>query len=393
MQLYDVIVVGMGPAGATAAAHLGRAGYRVLGLEWKSIPRYKVCGGGLTARLDTILDPAYRSTIEEVIHTIRFQFAGREAFQVTSPEPLAYMVMRDRFDAQLVRQAQTDGVEVRHDQRVTAVMKEADAVEVRTSNERYRGRIVVGADGANSIVARSVCPERRRPVASGIEGEAFGTVRPGALNSGMILLDIGMLKGGYAWIFPKHGNLSIGAGTLWEAGYSARRGYQRFLQQEPMLDGLAPPQRGHAIPVYSTAAANRMPLLNEHAVLVGDAAHLVDPLLGEGIYYAVLSGRMAAKCIAQRLSGLATSVRSYEREIRQTIYPEFQVAEKIAWWLYTFPRISHRFVQRRPDLIQLFFGVLRGEESYESFHMKAKRQLKVSLSHLFKVGLVKASRA
>jgi geranylgeranyl reductase family protein len=391
--LYDVIVVGMGPAGATAAAQLARAGYSVLGLEWKPIPRYKVCGGGLTARLDTVLNPAYRSTIEEVIHTVRFQFSGREAFQVTSSEPLAYMVMRDRFDAQLVYQAQTDGVDVRDDQRVTAVLTGPEGVEVRTGNERYRARIVVGADGANSIVARSVCPKRRPPVASGIEGEAFGTVRPVSMTSGMIVLDIGMLKGGYAWIFPKHGNLSIGAGTLWEAGHSARRGYQRFLQQEPLLDGLAPPQRGHAIPIYSGSAADSMPLANDRAVLVGDAAHLVDPLLGEGIYYAVLSGRMAAECIDQRLSGLAAHLSSYERLIRQTIHPEFQVAEKIAWWLYTFPRISHRFVKRRPDLIQLFFSVLRGQESYESFHVKAKTHLKESVAHLFKVGLVKASRA
>src|SRR5881296_3136345 len=99
--MHDAIVVGMGPAGSSAAAELARAGLSVLGLEGKALPRYKVCGGGLSARIDLLLDPGYRDTIEETIHTVRFQFVGRELFEVTSADPVAYMVMRDRFDAAL----------------------------------------------------------------------------------------------------------------------------------------------------------------------------------------------------------------------------------------------------------------------------------------------------
>jgi len=103
--MHDVIVVGMGPGGATAATHLARAGFSVLGLEGKAHPRYKVCGGGLSARIDRLLDPGYRTVVEDTIHRVRFQFAGAEAFEIASPDPIAYMVMRARFDAYLARKA------------------------------------------------------------------------------------------------------------------------------------------------------------------------------------------------------------------------------------------------------------------------------------------------
>ena len=103
--MHDVIVVGMGPGGATTATHLACAGFSVLGLEGKAHPRYKVCGGGLSARIDHVLDSDYRSVVEDTIQRVRFQFAGAEAFEIVSPDPIAYMVMRNRFDAYLAGKA------------------------------------------------------------------------------------------------------------------------------------------------------------------------------------------------------------------------------------------------------------------------------------------------
>jgi len=77
--MYDVVVVGMGPAGAASATELGRAGFSVLGLEWKALPRYKVCGGGLSSRIDSLLGAGYRDTIEATMHPVRFQFVGAES--------------------------------------------------------------------------------------------------------------------------------------------------------------------------------------------------------------------------------------------------------------------------------------------------------------------------
>jgi len=383
--MYDVIVVGMGPAGAVSATELGRAGFSVLGLEWKALPRYKVCGGGLSSRIDSLLGAGYRDTIEETIHTVRFQFVGTESFEVTSADPVAFMVMRDQFDAALVRAARATGVVVRENERVLAVFEDSDGITVTTARGSYRGRVLIGADGANSVVARTLFREKRLPCMTGMEGEARVLERPVILNAGTIVLDIGVLQGGYAWVFPKKRNLSIGAAEFQEGGAGARDGYERFLREEASLAGLPrPPRRGHPLPVYRGSSSEGARLTAGRALLVGDAAHLVDPLFGEGIYYAVLSGQLGAESIKDHLRGQTPDLSTYADRVAAQIYPEFRVAGRIAWILYTFPRVFHRIVRRRPDIMQLFYDVLKGVETYQSFYAKAKGQAADSLVTVLK---------
>src|SRR6476661_775024 len=92
---YDAIVVGMGPAGATAAYELSRAGLVVLAIEKHTHPRYKVCGGGLSIRIEQLLDPAFKSVVEQTIFGIQFSYRGQNPVFIESPNPIAYMVMRD----------------------------------------------------------------------------------------------------------------------------------------------------------------------------------------------------------------------------------------------------------------------------------------------------------
>lgn len=383
--MYDVIVVGMGPAGATTAAELARAGFSVLGLEWKTHPRYKVCGGGLSARIDHLLEPDYRSVIEDTIHRVRFQFAGAEAFEIASPDPIAYMVMRDRFDAYLVRKAREAGTQVCENERVLAVREDADGVDVETERGRYRARLVVGADGANSLVARSLFHGRRGRLWSAIEGEADAPPHAVRLGAGVIVLDIGVVPGGYAWVFPKEGRLSVGIAEFHGREPNPRRRYERFVSGESVLAELAVPGGlGHTIPLYGGDQAERMPLTTNRALLVGDAAHLADPVLGEGIYYAVLSGRMAAACVTDRLRGLTPDLRAYDAQVADELYPEFRVAARMAWTLYRFPQISHRVIRRRPEILELYAEVLKGRETYRSFSAKAQTGAKDSFAHLLK---------
>ncbi|MDE3019049.1 MAG: FAD-dependent monooxygenase, partial [Nitrospirota bacterium] len=97
-KAYDVLIVGMGPAGATAAYELSRAGMAVLGLDKQAHPRYKVCGGGLSSRIDKILDEDYKAVVEHTVYGVQFTYHGEEPFLIQSPSPNAFMVMRDRFD-------------------------------------------------------------------------------------------------------------------------------------------------------------------------------------------------------------------------------------------------------------------------------------------------------
>jgi len=295
------------------------------------------------------------------------------------------MVMRDQLDAALVRAARATGVMVRENERVLAVFEDSDGITVTTARGSYRGRVLIGADGANSLVARTLFREKRLPCMTGMEGEARVLERPVILNAGTIVLDIGIIRGGYAWVFPKKRNLSIGVAGFQEGGVVAKEGYERFLREEASLTGLPrPPSRGHPLPVYRGSSSEGARLTAGRALLVGDAAHLVDPLFGEGIYYAVLSGQLGAKSIKDHLDGQTPDLSTYADRVAAQIYPEFRVAGRIAWVLYTFPRVFHRIVRRRPDIIQLFYDVLKGVETYQSFYAKAKGHAADSLVTVLK---------
>lgn len=97
IQAYDALVVGMGPAGAVAACELSRASLSVLALDKQRHPRYKVCGGGLSARIESVLDWDVRSLVEHTVYGVEFSYTGGEPFLIESPTPIAYMVAQHLF--------------------------------------------------------------------------------------------------------------------------------------------------------------------------------------------------------------------------------------------------------------------------------------------------------
>src|SRR5437773_3858871 len=142
-KTYDVLIVGLGPAGATAAYELSRAGMSVLGLEKQMHPRYKVCGGGLSVRIDQILDSDFKAVVEHTVYGIQFTYGGQEPFFIESPRPIAYMVMRDRFDHLLVEKARRAGTEVHEDERAVGFLQSPEGVEVTTDRGRYRTKVLI----------------------------------------------------------------------------------------------------------------------------------------------------------------------------------------------------------------------------------------------------------
>lgn len=200
---YDVIIVGMGPAGAVAATALCRGGLTVLGFDKDAHPRYKVCGGGLSARIDRLLEPGFKSVVEQTVNGVQFVYRGQDPLLIESSQPIAYMVMRDRFDHYLVQQAIHAGAELRTGEGVVEITQNSDRVGVVTQEGRYHARMVIGADGANSLVARQLFPNRSLYRAPALESEVrLGNSRhyPSAST---ILVDVGAARQGYGWIFPR----------------------------------------------------------------------------------------------------------------------------------------------------------------------------------------------
>lgn len=298
---YDVIVIGSGPGGASAAYFLSAGGKSVLVLEKETLPRYKTCGGGLSIRF---LQEQFPFSFDSVLSTdVKAMSYAYGNYSVTIPiqEGVVGMVMRDQFDSHILAHAKA---EVRQGIAVQSVQETAESVIVQTRDgQRFEGRYLIGADGANSITAHSLGLRQRRRLAAAIEVEAQVSENVWRRYARRPVFIFGEVRLGYLWIFPKGDHLSVGIAAVHpkkgEFQATLRRVMARYGIQ---LDGL--PLHGHPIPIYW----GRERIATRRVLLVGDAAGLADPLSGEGIRYAIKSGRLASQAILsghpERYAGL-----------------------------------------------------------------------------------------
>jgi flavin-dependent dehydrogenase len=295
------------------------------------------------------------------------------------------MVMRDRFDHLLVEKARTAGTEVHEGEQALDFQEQPDWIEVITDRARYRAKVLIGADGANSVVAQHLFPGRRLTRMSTLESELGIGKAPVYPGEGRVLVDLGATSKGYAWIFPKNERLSVGIAEFRGRASSPKGLFRRFIEAEKGLANLVvPPPYGHPLPLYSSHGLRERALVRHRALLVGDAGHLVDPLFGEGIYYAVRSAQMAANSVLDSFHDRRRSLLDYELALSREIYPEFRIASRVARIVYTFPRLCHQLMNRYQEVIGLYYDVLQGRETYQSFFHKAKSLVKDSLRELIR---------
>ncbi len=368
MRRYDadVLVIGAGPAGATAAYWLASWGFSVLMIERHSLPRYKPCGGALTQRTLQWLQPLDVSQVLEAwVTTLVLQSPDGDRFTVTFPRPLIATTMRDKLDTFLVDTALAIGAKIRTKEPVLRCEQHPERVEVITSKGNYAARVLVGADGANSMVANqlNLKPKRR----------AFSLVAelpPHALDRWMggIHLHFPLGLSGYAWCFPKGNHLSAGLYTLRSHLPNWRPWLDRYLTDLALQDNCQEMEvRGHPIPL-----ADRHTEFHKGAVLiVGDAAGLADPFTGEGIAWAVRSARMASIFVRLFLEHEETdALEEYTQAVRKEILPEMAVAIRFAFVLFSLPRLSFRRFLQHERVLQNFAKLLGGEVSYQTLWRK-----------------------
>lgn len=348
----DVIIAGAGPAGSAAAHVLAAKGYSVLVVDKAAFPRPKLCGGLLTWKTVRLLERLHAIPVRTLIDTRvvdtvsdRFSLFHRERLitQGRSAYPF-HLVNRTAFDTLLLDRAREAGAVVVED--CTVQQCDPDG-RLWTTQGEVRGRYVVGADGVNSTVRRSFGLSRKkwsRNLAAAIEISVPRNISPRIAEHPELYA--GIIPAGYGWVFPNTDRMILGICGLPGSSPNFRSAFKEFLhvlgESNPDRFLRAHPLRGHPLP-YGNALANPV---KENALLVGDAGGYADPLLGEGIFYALLTGWHAGEAVAEALRSGKHPGRAYQQRIHDVILPEMRGANRLRWFLYGLNAMSPRNMGR-----------------------------------------------
>ena len=355
MERFDVLVVGAGPAGSAAAMHLARGGARVLLADKARFPRDKPCGGGLTGRALRHAPCDVEPVVEHVVDRFVLRAGYGPRVARASRRPLIRMTQRRRLDLHLAEQAAAAGADFRDEVRVKELTLEDDGVTAVVGGSPVLASFVVGADGANGLVGRAAGLGDGIVRGVALEGNVpWGTLDPAPYRR-TAWVELGVVPGGYGWVFPKGDHANLGVGGWMGEGPHLRAHLDRLARMHGLDPGALTDVRGHRLPMRRLGA----PAGRGRVLLVGDAAGLVDPLSGDGIYEAFVSARLAAEAI------LADQPEGYEAALSAALDRHAAASWKAKRAADRYPRAC-LWAMRAPGVFDAVVGLLRGDLAHPS---------------------------
>jgi geranylgeranyl reductase family protein len=289
-EQVEVIVVGAGQAGCAAALDLARAGMSVLLLDRHAETGHKPCAGGVTEKARRLYRFSLDSVVRETVSSMQMSHCLRDEAAFAASSQVCVMTHRPELDQLCREQARQAGAELRIIRRISSYRCHAEGLSLQVDGRMVHARYLIAADGANGAM--------RRMVLGG--GGLHGAVAiEGLLDRGLCRLypdttfDLGVVRDGYGWLFPKGDHVNVGLYVRTPFGARVdRRALADYARLRLGSDALTQVQ---GFPLGTWGHQQR--LTAGRMLLVGDAAGLTEPLLGEGIYGAVLSGQRAAAAI------------------------------------------------------------------------------------------------
>jgi geranylgeranyl reductase family protein len=365
----QIAVVGAGPAGTWTSILLARAGHSVTLIDSQA-PWEKPCGGGVTAKALDGFGIFESDLPRNNIDGIAIYFGDKLSVTVHPQEPIAVVSRRD-LGQYLLQEADKSGVSLLKD-RVTLIESSSRGWRLTTRESSVQSDFLIGADGASSLV--------RRSVSTGIQPEdlcvTLGYFIPGKFQSQMKIYFVPDFEG-YIWSFPRQSHTSYGLITRSEPGWTSRA---KTLLSNFITADLGSEVLEHAefysapVPCLGPRAWKKNQISGPGWALVGDAAGLVDPITGEGIYYAFKSGQLLAEAIGQP--------NQYETKVQATIGRELERCSRMYKRFYRgrffgadFKKRTIQFSRRSRTIRAILGNLIAGNQSY----LNLKKKLVFSL--------------
>ena len=346
----DVIIVGAGPAGAAAAYDLCRAGKSVLLLDRHEFPRHKACAGGLTVKTLNVL----RYPVDPVIrHRCRSLAIGKglsRSVHFESRRDICAMTVRSELDTFCLEKTLAAGARFRTIARIRSVRETRDFVDIRTDAGLLRAPFLIGADGAHSRIRKLSGEFQDCYQGFAIEGRV--PADPG--KRPRMTFDFNVAPSGYGWLFPKNDHVNIGLFTSNPSVTLTKRDLLAYAQ-----DRLGHSDVRHLSGHPMGLGGWRYRPHCRRILLAGDAAGLVDPLLGEGLYNAIRSGQLAARAVILDDSA-HTSAGSIYNRLLETVRRDLRLCRLSALCFYRLPNFGYWALTSKPVKYALVEGYARG---------------------------------
>jgi geranylgeranyl reductase family protein len=383
----EALVVGAGPAGATAARALALAGVTVRLLDRSKFPRSKPCGGGISLRLlqrFSYLEQALTRIPTHRVSRMHLEGPDGDSTVIHSHVPAALMIRRVEFDALLVDLAREAGAAVIEGVDVVAASQDATGVTLTSRDGRtFAAPVVIAADGVHSVVARRLGLNRGwRDTSIALdmmEESPRRTLRD--VDPSTMWVAYGVNGGpGYGYIFPKRDHVNVGIGYVLNHyrravdahPYEVQRTFVGKLRGRGLVEGES--VRAHFTPFLIPVGGPLRRPGRGRVILAGDAGGFVNGFTAEGIYYAMVSGELAAKSVvASARAGIASLARRYRRAVDHEIGSELRDSVLIQRYLFADPRRIARVVagaSRAPEITRLILEFAVGGLSYRTLRRR-----------------------
>jgi flavin-dependent dehydrogenase len=261
------------------------------------------------------------------------------------------MTQRRRLDAFLVEQAREAGAELREGARVGLSPLTIDGEPIDATT-------VIGADGVNGATAKWLGLDSHHHEVALEANVPYGPA-PGSRYARRAVIEFGVVPGGYGWVFPKGDHVNVGVGGWLHEGPRLRAHLARLCREHVIPVDAIRDVRGYRLPLRRPGS----PAARGRVALVGDAAGLVDPVSGDGIYEAFLSARLAAAAALDIRAGRATDFGGYARELQRALALQAAASWRAKLALERFPRLSFALLQA-PKAWQAMEQLMRADATH-----------------------------